>query len=265
MIALGSHISFRLENDASLAATDAARRQFARRVLDVARPFGLLAFRWGDTHGHAVVVGEPADTAECARRIQLSVGRGIVVAFQPVRHRPIVDAGHLRSAVLYIFGQPRRHSVHTDPTHDASNLPDVLGARRTGAWTAEPLRCHLPRLVRAEVPAAAGLPEPAAEALDLDLLADAAAAAFALPRLGGRGEDDVAARIAAVHVAAEKRSPWLAARLGTSERTVRRMRGIPADSATVRAVRLQSGLRAIAARVRAADTSWSGPPFDPKK
>jgi len=81
-------------------------------------------------------------------------------------------------------------------------------------------------------------------AIDVRVLADAAAAPLGLPALVGRGPRLAMARLAAVHVAGpDVLSDILAARLGVGVRAVQTMRGSPCDACFVRAVRLQAMLR----------------------
>jgi hypothetical protein len=75
-------------------------------------------------------------------------------------------------------------------------------------------------------------------------LADAAAAALALPALRGRTPAVVAARRAAVHAAGDRMTPAeLADALSVDERTIRRLRAQPPDVALRCAVDLQLRLR----------------------
>lgn len=245
MAALGHHITFRLENDRNLGDSIEGRRAIARIVLEVARPFLLLAFRWADTHGHAVTADDRATAGELVRRIEIALNLALATdaPFAAARVRPIVDAAHLRNAFTYVLRQDEKHGLEADPFRDASNLPDLIGARVLGTWTAAHVRRFLPRMGRADILGAAGLQDPDGGPTALDLLYDAAAGAIGRADLTGREDIVVAARRAAVHVAAGEDANAIAEALGLSARAVRRLRTEEADPALVRAVRLQGGMR----------------------
>jgi hypothetical protein len=247
MAELGQHIILRLEDDRVIAPTAAARRILARAVLEVARPHCPLAFNGVDTHLHLETAGSGAQASELARRLKLSLvpRLGLEVGFAPARIKPILDQHHLRRTFAYILRQHDHHGYDEDPHHDASNLPDLLGLRLVGGYTAANVRSLLPRVRRADLLAALGLSslESPAE-IPLALLADAAAAAAALPALTGRSVEVVEARRAAVHVAGDHHdSSALARALGCSPRTIRRLRSEPALEPLTRAVALQLHLR----------------------
>lgn len=246
MTPLGHHIVLRLENDRTVAETIRDRRRLACATLAAAQPFPFLAFRWADNHGHAVVVADRAEAAECARRIEIAISLALDVGipFAPARLRPIYDTTHLRNTFLYIIGQDTHHSIEIDPTFEASNVPDLLGARITGAWTRGHVRTHLPRIQRADILRAARLSDPELAAPTLVDLRDAAAAAIGRETLFGREALTVAARRAACHLARAEGADAVAAALGITSRGVRKSLAAPADSALVRAILQQLGLRA---------------------
>jgi hypothetical protein len=80
--------------------------------------------------------------------------------------------------------------------------------------------------------------------VQLGFLADAAAAALALPDLRGCRREVVATRRALVQVAARVPTGELAAQLGIAAFSVRRLRAERVDARLVRAVTLQARLRA---------------------
>jgi hypothetical protein len=243
---LGYHITLRLEGDRNLAPTTAARRLFARTVLTVARPFVLLACRWVDTHGHLEILGTRKEAGELARRVQIALQHALRpgAPFVRAHFTPMYTLAHVKSTFRYIMGQREHHELTIDPRHDASNAPDLLGARTTGLWTALHVRNHDARLKRAHVLEALTMDDP--EVISdppLEPLADAAAAAVCLPELDSSALG-VAARIGAVHVATDASTADIATLLQISTRSVRRFRAKPADAAVVRAIRQQLAMRA---------------------
>jgi hypothetical protein len=243
---LGYHITLRLEGDRNLTPTTEARRLFARTVLTAARPYVLLAFRWVDTHGHLEMIGTRKEAGELARRVMIALQHALHpgVPFLPAHYTPMYSLAHVKSTFRYIMGQRDHHGLTIDPHHDASNAPDLLGARTTGVRTAVHVHQHQPRLKRADVLDALSMDDPES-ILDppLDCLADAAAAAVCLPTLDGSALG-VAARIGAVHAAKGASTQQIAALLGVSTRSIRRYRGKAADPALVRAIRQQLAMRA---------------------
>lgn len=245
---LGFHLVLRLEDDRPIAPTIPARRVAARLLLEMGAAAGLFAFDVVDTHLHAGLaasreeVGRFCQRAEVALRARLDLD----VPFAAPRVRPFEDAWHRQRTLRYILGQALHHGVAGDPFREGSILPDLVGLRRAGP-SPVPLVLELfPRVRRADLLTAAGLP-PFDELLAPAHLADAAAAAVAvaLPTLATKAPAAVAARAAAVHAARDLGVPSLAAALGISERTIRDLAARPTDPGLVRAVRLQMGLRSV--------------------
>ena len=244
---LGYHITLRLEGDRNLAPTMEARRLFARTVLTVARTFVLLACRWVDTHGHLEMLGTRKEAGELARRVQIALQHALHpgASFLPAHFTPMFTLAHVKSTFRYIMGQREHHELTIDPRHDASNAPDLLGARTTGLWTAVHVRRHDARLKRAHILEALAMEDPDVIAdPPLDCLADAAAAAVCLSELDSSALG-VTARIGAVHVAKDATTTEIAALLQVSTRSVRRFRTRTADPAVVRAIRQQLAMRAM--------------------
>ena len=248
MSALAQHVMLRLRDDRVIAPSVAARRLLARVVLSVSRDKGLLCFRAADTHMHAVVMGTKEDALELARRVEiaLTLRLGHSVGFAPAHVRSIESQHHLQRAFWYVLRQEEHHGLDSDVHHEASNLPDLLGLRPMGAYTADIVRSHLPRVHRAELVERLGLADPIPADLSLVPLAGAAAAALAIADLRGRTREAVLARRAALRVARDLRRPGeAAATLGLSERTARHMARCRDETPTsvVRAVHLQLALR----------------------
>ncbi|MBI4955965.1 MAG: hypothetical protein HY908_28355 [Myxococcales bacterium] len=242
---LGWHIGLRLADDRVLAGTPGERRLLSRAVLRHGERARLVAYRAADTHVHAELL---CDHDEVGRFVR-SLGRCLALELghdAPLRAsfvKPLADQRHGQSTLRYILGQEQRHGLASDPFHEASNLPDLLGLRVVGSSTARVLGQAFPRVRRQELVAALGC-VPGPEPLDLRLLADAAAAALALPDLGAHDAEAVAARHAAVHAA----GPAVLARhiaqvLDTTTRTIERLRTKPCDARLLEAVRGQWRLR----------------------
>jgi hypothetical protein len=143
------------------------------------------------------------------------------------------------SAAQYVLGQDRRHGIDIDPLHDASNLPELAGARVPWVTSARLVRELLPRLDLREL-----LPPRSRVAIWEDLH-DAAAAAFGLPDITRKTKLAVHAKRAAVHVArAAVGADIVAAALGIDECSVRRLHRQPAPVPHLRAVALQLEWRA---------------------
>ncbi len=247
MAPLGFHVTFRLADSRVIARDTANQRRLARSVLTVLQPFCLLAFRCADTHGHLELV-EPEDRArEAARRVLIGASKALQasVRFQHAHLEPIFDHWHLDNTLHYVLRQDSRHGFGHDPHHDASNLPDLLGLRTLGTWTAGHVRQHLPRVDRATLLEHIGAPDLDERPLAFDGLADAAAAAIGRTSLEGKHAEVVAARRAAIHLArGQVPTAALAASLGCSTSSVRRLAATPPEARIVRAIAGQLLLRA---------------------
>ena len=240
---LGFHVSLRLEGSRNLTPTVAARREFGRCVLTIARPFDLLACRWVDTHGHLEIMGSREEAGELTRRVEIGLQQRLKpgARFQPAHFEPMNSIGHVRSTFFYIVGQLTRHGADVDRRHDASNVPDLIGARRVGARTV--VRQYLSRTKRQEILEAAGLVDPEPYEPQPFELADAAAASIGRAALVGQAEDVVEARIAAVRFAGELPIHWIPTELAISTRTVHRLRAAEPDPALLRAIKQQLAMR----------------------
>ncbi len=250
---LGHHAILKLRDGRVLAKNAPWRRRVAHAILTRGHQHRLLAFRLADTHLHLATLADAATTNELARRAEISLTkrRPTQPGFAKVYVKPIRDQNHLQNLFRYILHQHDHHAITTDPRHEAGNLPDLLGLRTTGAYTRTAVREALPRVTRADLLKALGVNDLQPADGPLDHLPDAAAAAVALPTLTNRRptKEAHAARTAAVHVAADRlRAKDLAALLGVSTSTIRRLRATPPDPAIVEAIRLQLGLRQALSR-----------------
>lgn len=249
--AVGQHVMMRLVDDRVLVKTPTDFRTIARVLLARGERRELVAFGAADNHIHAVltcsraVAGLFAQAVEAALRVVL----GLPVPFAPARFRPVLDQHHLMSSSAYSVRQMQRHGLALDPLRDGTSLPDLLGLRVLDPTLAARFATRLPRVTRDDLLALLGValvPGP----IDLSPLADAAAAALALPDLDGQDADRMNARRAAVHVglAAGLRHARIGELLTTTVRTVQRLADGPPHLPLVRAVCLQLRLGAGLAR-----------------
>jgi hypothetical protein len=153
--------------------------------------------------------------------------------------------------VQYILGNGKRHGNHTDPRCEGTNLPDLLGLRLTGRYTAGRLRELLPRLTRQDLLKLLPIDQ-LRQGNQASFLPEATAAAVGLPDLTSLDGQTREARIAAVHVADALglRSADTARLLGIATRTVRRYRKLAAQPLLTHAIRLQMGLLEDTARIQ---------------
>jgi len=216
-------------------------------ILDQGRTARLLNFSIPDTHAHINAACGVAASYELARRVELSLGRRLrlPVGFERARIKPILDLWHQNNLFTYVFNQYRHHGLDWDPTFEATNLPDLLGLRLIGAYTIDNVRGALPRVRRQQLLTWFGCDRiPPADG-PVEQLLDAAAAAAALPSLCGSSRDVIAARRAALEIAAGQRQQnELTELLQISRSSLHRLRQRPANQRLVEAIRLQLGLRA---------------------
>ena len=247
---VGYHIVFRLEGDRSIATEPAELRDGARALYDIGRRYGLLAFRFVDTHLHTVHVCGRREAGLFARYAASSLRWRLALRspFEPSRFRPVLDRGHLYNTVRYVFRQEEHHGAPLDPDHEGSSLPELLGLRVGGEAVVDRVRRTLPRLTRDEL-----LDRLGARGLDatppcFDALGTAAAAAVGIRDLHGADPRALVARRAAVHAAGPAlTTAVLAAVLEITPRAVQRLRVRPTERTLVRAVVLQMRLRALRA------------------
>lgn len=165
--------------------------------------------------------------------------------FQPAWLEPVVDGRHLRRAFFYVLRQDQKHGFAHDPFAEASNLPDLLGLRVPGIWTAALVRRRLPRVGRTDLLPLIGAPDLDERALDFASLAESTLGATAGTELRSRDPLQVQARAAAVRLAEGKLgTAALAATLGTTARTVQRLREHPFEPRVLKAIEGQLRLRA---------------------
>ncbi|MBW2523125.1 MAG: hypothetical protein JRI23_03075 [Deltaproteobacteria bacterium] len=251
MTPLAFHLRASLADRRVIAPTTQEQRILARAVLEAARPYPLIAFRAADNHLHLLAACCREWCGKLLRYASSSIRQRLrlPVPFGAPHFEPVRDQRHLVNAFHYQLRQDDRHDVDLDPWAEASNLPDLLGLRPLGRYTAANVARWLPRIQPAQLLARFGIepdqllhgPLPRES---FHLLADAAAAAASLPSLEGRSDEVVQARRAAVHVASgHLTGPEVATLLGASLRTVRRLHATPAPPDLVDALRRQLRLR----------------------
>lgn len=247
---IGHHIIMNLWDKRVIARSDPARRTVSRCVHTVAREHELLAYGLVDNHLHALNAEDWDRCGKLARKIEVSIKLSLKlpVGFAPVYRKPIIEQDHLYNTFYYDLRQQDRHGVTIDPLHEASNLPDLLGLRLFGSYTKEKQQAHAPRVKTAdlyEILGVSGL-NPNADVPCADL-AEAAAAAACLPKLGSRMREAVDAKAAAIQAAAGRLDDaHLAQQLGLKPRRIGELRERwPVDPELVQAIRLQLVLRHI--------------------
>ncbi len=246
---IGWHIGMRFADDRVIARTVEERRLLARAVSRHGERAGLAAWRAVDTHMHAELFGRWNEVARFGRSVgsALHAGLGRGVPMRITFAKPIREQWHAQSTFRYVIAQEAHHGLRSDPLHEASNLPDLLGLRLVGGYTRTVLEQHLPRIQDEELFALLGR-DALAGPVTLSLLPDAAAAAFALSNPCGRRPEAVAARRAAVHAAKDLVCvERLTEVIAVGPRTVARLHAQPRDPAAVTAVMRQWRLRSAAA------------------
>jgi len=254
---LGYHVTCRLVDSRVIAPEPEMRRVLSRIVLDQGRAYGLLSHNTVDTHLHMQPTCDRKAAGELTRRveIQAKIKLGLDVGFGQPNYEPIRDQRHLRNTFDYVLGQSPHHGLDWDPFFEASNLPDLLGLRVIGAYTANNVRRMLPRIRRENLLACLQVPELEPADGPPTLLVEATLAAAGLGTLRGKNAETLEAKRALVQAAGPATpTAVLADLLELSPRGVNLLRqGLrqrPADERLVMAIRLQLGLR----RLRAAAT-----------
>lgn len=248
MPAVGHHIFIRRCDDRVIAPTTREQRILARTVLGKGREFGLIAFSMADTHLHMENLGKREESVELARRVEISLGYSLDGAprFVKAGLEEIMDQYHLINTFTYILKQDRRHGLSLDPLRDASNLPDLLGMRIVGQYTAARVRQHLPRIGRVKLLECLGVPSLMPAEGPLEDLVPAAAAAIGRSGLTGCSADVVAARRAVIEIAGRELGCTKLSRLLSVHRcSVFRIMARPVDCKLVTAVRLQVALHGL--------------------
>jgi hypothetical protein len=253
--AIGFHVTVRLADDGGLARTPIDLRVGSEIMLRHGEERGLVVHRIADTHGHAGLVctreeaGIFANCVEGAMRKRLDID----VPFQRCRIRPIANERHLGNLLPYCFRQESHHGTSFDLLHDGSSLPELLGMRMGSPWLRPRVLALLPRIDRSTMLSWLGVPELDAEPLDIQYLAEAAAAAWGVGNLDSISRKHTRARCAAVQML-DRLAPRTSSSkaLGIPARSAVRYRREEVSSAELRAVEMQMKMRGVLDRRRAA-------------
>lgn len=249
-MAIAHHAMLRLQDGSPLARTAAQRRCLARAVFaKIGSP--LLAFGLADTHLHLLLACLRALAGQLVKHLELSLRQRLALAapFAGAYLKPVDDIWHLDRAFRYVLRQPDRHALEIDPLREGSNLPDLLGLRAIGGYTAGNVREWLPRIHRRDLLELLGVKEIAPQAGPLEWVVEACLVAAGLPALTGSSSEVLCARRAALEVIGTRLSrAELASTLGVSERMISRLRQQSADPQLVEAIRRQLHLMALVPR-----------------
>jgi hypothetical protein len=264
MGSIAHHVTLRLQDDWVLAPSPAARRRGAAAILRFSKLGELVAFGLADNHVHLLMACDRPTAGNVAHRTMLALrsALGIAAHFAPARIRPVTDHRHLANACRYVLRQHAHHGLTLDPLSEATSLPDLLGLRLVASDLRSRVRELLPRLRIDELVDEAApdlrslltlstMAQPSTPSSDdLLLLAEGAAATFALPELTGITGRAMSARHAAVHVV-DTAASGLRLPLRCAARTIQALRRRPAPGDALRAVRLSWTLRLADAQCRA--------------
>ena len=196
-MAVGWHVNFKLGGREVLAPSRSWRLVFVNRMAHFAPRVELLTFCLAGDHGHVVVLGPRpgafVHALECSLRWHLDLAK----PFRRAWFEPVETHRHLSSAFHYCLGQVARHGLAADPVREASNLPDLIGARSLFWETRARVREHLPRTTRQSLCRHYGL-DHVGEGSDTSLLRQAAEAANGGPLRvhGTQGVRGAALRVA---------------------------------------------------------------------
>lgn len=240
---IGFHVTMRLEDDRPVATSVADLRAIARIVNEQGDRRELLDFGTADNHLHSALATDRDSAGAFARHVESGLRQALRLGsrFRTASIRPIHDQQHAYNTFWYLLRQDSHHGLPREWALEGSSLPDLLGLRALPISVVGRMRARLPRVRPAAI---AALYPPGVfvqRPIDLGVLADAAAAALALPDLQGRSLDVVRARRAAVHVAGpDVPSRKLSDCLGLGLRSIRGLRELPPEPLVVRAVWLQA-------------------------
>ena len=244
---LGQHIRIRTKNDCVIAPTAEEKRKLARVVLKIAKDHPLLSFGLADTHLHLQVASPRVSCGMLSRRLLNSLSQHLELPslFEPTYFLSIRDGKHNYNTFRYILNQQQHHGVHTDPLHEASNLPDLLGLRILGTYTIGHVRRFLPRVSRKMLLDLMGTSDLQPTAGSPEFIVEAAKRASALPDLCGSRPPVIETRRAIIHIL-EKRTTKrrIADLLGVSRRNVLLQVKKPPNLKLIAAIRKQMDLTA---------------------
>jgi hypothetical protein len=245
MYPLGFHLVFRATDSRVIAPDTAAQRVLAMTTHRLGEAHGLFAFRAAGDHFHLAAACDRASAGRLAQALgsaltqALELGAGFATTFV----KPMVHQAHVEEVFRYVHRNAEKHGAANDPTHEASSLQGLLGLRVVPPGFLPRIRTLLPRANRALLLKMLGV-EALEPCVRVDLLADAAAGVVGLAALDA-SLPARRARAAAVRLSLPTVPlPALAAALGLSERSMRRIRAAAPDPALERMIALRMGHRA---------------------
>jgi hypothetical protein len=245
---LGYHLVLYPSDHRIIAAEPATRRVVVRTILEIARAFALLAVGMPDTHLHLAALCDRLAAGDLARRVGAALRRRLrlPLPFAAREPKPLESPDHQRRSFHYIQGQSKHHELgrRWDPFCEATNVPDLIGARLVGGYTIDNVRRTFPRMHSPQYHQRLGMkPLPPWQGEPPEALAhlrEATLRAACLPELAGGSEERRAARSAALAVAGPELSQAeLIEMLGISRTTAYRDGQRPADAALAHAIRKQ--------------------------
>jgi hypothetical protein len=242
----GCHLRLRPLDSAPLIRTVEARRTLARVVFERGRDFDLTCFSAAESHLHAHNGGSEEQTRELGRRLSISLTRRQpgVIGFYPSYVEPVRDESHLYSTCRYILRQDKRHDLRLDPLREASNLPDLLGLRVLGRYTAATVQRWLPSLHGRELLGMLKVETLSPVAPELQRTITAGLVATGLCSLTPRSDEHHQLKRALVQLLTPSfPTTQIAAAMTLNPRTVRRLReSASSDRELLRAIRRQDSL-----------------------
>lgn len=262
----GCHLRLRPVNSVPLLRTPETRRTVARVLLERGRDFELTSFSAAESHLHAHNGGDRAATMELGRRVEIALTRRLpdVTGFYPAYVEPVRDESHLYNTCRYILRQDERHNLRVDPLREASNLPDLLGMRLLGGYTAATVQRWLPSLGGHELLKIFGLARLEPVRPDLQRTVEAGVLAAGLASLQGRSREHQELKRALIALLGDYGTSKVAAALSLHPSNVRRLRRLrePIDKNLLRAIRRQDAL--LDAKAEALATLEAPLPIDDK-
>ena len=246
--AIAHHVTMRLVSDSGIARTPEALRLASRIVFQHGDPLGLFAFRFADTHAHALIESSRAEAGRFAWMTETALHKRmrLRVPFERCRIRPIESERHLFHSLRYVFRQEDHHGTAFDLAHDGSSLPDLLGMRMLGANVNARVRRRLTRLTRETLLEWLQAADLDAVDCNLALLEESAAAAWGVSDLRGATAAHHFARRTAVHLFDRLSSgEKIAKLLPLPRRSVARYRAEIVAPAELRAGELQLRMRSL--------------------
>lgn len=242
-MSIASHVMIRLASNQVLAPSTESVRALVNIILRLGADRTLLVFAVVDSHIHALLLCPRAEAVEFARRVEIAwqLTCRFGVPFSPCHVKPVDTQAHLQNAFFYILRQLLHHGLELDPLREGSAISDLLGLRVRGLYLVTNVRGAIPRAGRPDLLPFLGDVDLQAEPTEWAHLAQAAAAAYALPDLS---RSDVLTR-RAISAGAALGRQWLSAGevaelLGRSLSSLRRLRlSYPPPPVAVEAVRRQ--------------------------